>query len=542
MALGRAVGWLRLATLRWLRRGPRRWLRRQDAPVTEAAGSFDAVVVGGGPNGLICAAYLARSGAKVALLERRHETGGGLNTDEYFGFRFNLHAIYQMMADVMPAYRDLDLESYGLRYVRPPYGGAFLFSDGGSLLLSSDSEASAAEIDKLSPADGACYRAMAADFQAMLDGYLIPLTYEPPTPPLEQLEMMERDEAGQKLSYVSEMSFVDILGEYGFSDPRVRMALLSFPAMWGLALDEPLGFLFPLYLTRMLQASIVKGGSHRLSSAIYRALAGAGGTIRDASEVSRIVIEGGAVQGVETANGALYKAPLVISTLNPEQTFVDLAGRENLSPELAERVDAWEWESRSLFGLHLGVTGSPSYKTADKRTEDALIAFMGIETDDQLLEHLARVDSRDETEAAWLHVTVPTRFDPSQAPPGHSVVRIETVTSYHLPWDTISDSYATSCLDLLRRYVDLGDILIEKQCPPTYIEKRLTTMKQGSIKHGEYSPLQLGYFRPNDLCSGVETPIDGLLVAGASVYPGGMVIGGPGYLGAKVALAHLGRA
>ncbi|EQD31329.1 FAD dependent oxidoreductase, partial [mine drainage metagenome] len=80
------------------------------------ASSFDAIVIGGGPNGLMASSYLARAGAHVLLLERRIETGGGLNTDEYFGFRFNLHAIYHMMADVMPAFRDLDLWNFGLRY------------------------------------------------------------------------------------------------------------------------------------------------------------------------------------------------------------------------------------------------------------------------------------------------------------------------------------------------------------------------------------------------------------------------------------------
>jgi len=80
-------------------------------------GRYDAIVIGGGPNGLICAAYLARAGHSVLLLERRHETGGGLNTDEYHGFRLNLHATYHMMAERMPAHHDLDLAGLGVRYL-----------------------------------------------------------------------------------------------------------------------------------------------------------------------------------------------------------------------------------------------------------------------------------------------------------------------------------------------------------------------------------------------------------------------------------------
>ena len=101
-------------------------------------GTYDAIVIGGGPNGLLCAAYLAKAGTKVLLLERRHETGGGLNTDEYYGFRFNLHAIYHMMAEVMPAHRDLDLANLGVRYLYPDIGAAFPFRDGRSLIFSRD--------------------------------------------------------------------------------------------------------------------------------------------------------------------------------------------------------------------------------------------------------------------------------------------------------------------------------------------------------------------------------------------------------------------
>ncbi len=109
-----------------------------------------------------------------------------------------------------------------------------------------------------------------------LDRYLTPWTYELPMPPLEQLEIMEQNDVGRALARISELTFVDVLDDYAFEDPGAGMALLSFPAMWGLDLYEPLGILFPLYLCRML-ASLVKGGSHRLSPAIYRSFVKAGG-------------------------------------------------------------------------------------------------------------------------------------------------------------------------------------------------------------------------------------------------------------------------
>lgn len=516
------------------------------SPAGKVVSDYDAIVIGGGPNGLMCAAYLARAGARVLLVERRHETGGGLNTEEYFGFRFNLHAVYHMMADLMPAHADLDLAGNGVRYVYPRAGAAFPFANGEALVFTRDPAETAASIAALSEPDAAAYRAMWEAFQPMLERYLIPLTYELPMPPIDQMEEFERDEVGRALARISEWSFVEILDEYGFRDPRVRMALLAFPAMWGLDLAEPLGYLYPLYLCRMIGAGLVKGGSHRLSSAIFRVLIRAGGTVIDDAEAARIVLDdGGAAVGVETADGRMFRARAVVSTLNPEQTFRRLVGDAALPEDLRDRVAGWEWEERTLFGLHLGVRGEVSFRAPG--ADDALLVFLGLETEDDLHDHLARVDAGAADAGAagaaeWIHVTVPTRFDPSQAPPGHHVVRAEAVVRYDEPWDRITDRFAESCLALIRRHADLGEIVLSRAHPPTHIEQKLHTMARGSIKHGAYTPLQMGYLRPNDLCSRVETPIPGLFVAGASVYPGGMILGGPGYLGARVVGEALGRA
>ena len=230
-----------------------------------SADHYDAIVIGGGPNGLICGAYLAREGKRVLLIERRHETGGGLSTDEYHGWRLNLHAVYHMMSEAMPAYRDLDLPNLGVRYLYPHVVAAFPFRDGSSLVFTRDLQENLRSIEAFSPDDARAFERMWNDFQPMLDQFLVPMTYELPKPALDQMVEFGETEVGQRLADISELTFSEMIDEYGFSDPRVRMALLAFPAMWGLHLDEPLGFLFPLYVCRMLEAGLVKGGSHRLS-------------------------------------------------------------------------------------------------------------------------------------------------------------------------------------------------------------------------------------------------------------------------------------
>lgn len=502
-------------------------------------GAYDVIVIGAGPNGLVCAAYLAKAGKRVLLLERRHETGGGLNTDEYFGYRLNLHAIYHLMADRMPAHRDLGLEELGVRYLQPPVAAAFPFRDGRSLLLSRDPAETARSIAALCPPDAAAFTRMWEEFQPILEQYLIPMTYQLPEPALDQMVEFGKTSVGARLAAISELSFIEMLDEYGFEDPRVRMALLSLPAMWGLHLEDPLGYLYPIYLCRMLSASLVKGGSHRLSSALYRSLLRSGGEVLDQCEAARIVLRDGAAVGVETRDGRRFEARAIVSTLDPEQTFLRLLDEEALPGELGPAVRGWEWEERTMFGLHLGLRGGVTWKGTEPRISDAMIVFCGLETEDELLEHLRRLDAGQEHECAWLHVTVPTRFDASMAPAGQDLLRAEAVVRYDAPWRESGGAFGDSCIRLLQQYADLGEIVFRRHTTPLDIEARLTTMKRGSIKHGAYTPLQMGYLRPNDLCSCSETPIRGLFVGGASTYPGGMILGGPGFLAAGVAKEFL---
>jgi len=501
----------------------------------EGRDAYDAIVIGAGPNGLLASAYLAKAGYAVLLCERRHETGGGLNTEEYFGFRLNLHAIYHMMAEKMPAYRDLDLPALGLRYIHPEVIAAFPFKDGTSLIFSRDHHETAQSIAQRSPADAEAFLTMWEEFQPLLDEHLIPMTYELPNPALDQLVEFQQTASGTRLGEISELSMIEVIDEYGFQDTRVRMALLSFAAMWGVHLDEPLGFLYPLYLCRMMDGALVKGGSHRLSSAIYRSFLRAGGTVIDEHAVTRILTEDGQAVGVRLEDGREFRASAVISTLNPEQTFQHLLSPDVVPKALAEAVARWEWEDRSLFGLHLGIDGKVTYKAADPRVTRAMIVFCGLESEDELHEHLQRVDAGEHARPEWMHVTLPTTHDASMGPPGHTVLRAEAVVAYDEQWRAQGPAFGDECLALLRQYADIdGEIVLRREVTPLDIEQKLTTMKLGSFKHGAYNTLQMGYLRPNEECSRSATPIDGLFLGGASMYPGGMVLGACGYLAAGV--------
>jgi phytoene dehydrogenase-like protein len=497
---------------------------------------YDAIVIGAGPNGLTSAAYLQQAGNRVLLCERRHETGGGLNTDEYYGFRLNLHAIYHLMAEKMPAWKDLNLADLGLRYLYPHVVAAWPFKDGTSLVFTRDVQETVDSIAQFSPDDAQAYLAMWQAFQPMLDDYLIPMTYELPMPALDQLTAFNETPVGEALHEISEMDMLELIDFYGFTHPRIRMALLSFPAMWGINLEDPLGFLFPLYLGRMMDAAFVKGGSHRLSSALFRSFVGAGGNVIDENEVTKIIMEEGAAVGVRLADGSEFRADAVISTLNPVQTFEQLLTADEVPPLLSQKVEKWEWEERSLFGVHLGIDGAVNYRAAaaDPRINQAMTVFLGPETEDELLDHLEGVDDGSRTGAEWLRITLPSVHDATMAPPGHSVLRAEAVVAYDPAWRERSKEFAACCIELIKDHAELGEVVLQREVSPVDIEQKLTTMTRGSYKHGAYSTLQLGFLRPNDLCSHSETPIEGLYLGGASLYPGGMILGACGYLAAQV--------
>ncbi len=501
---------------------------------------YDAIVIGAGPNGLIAAAYLQKAGNKVLICERRHETGGGLNTDEYFGYRLNLHAIYHVMAEKMPAYEDLGLEDLSLRYIYPHVIAAFPFKDGSSLIFTRDPEETAQSIAQISASDADKFRAMWEEFQPMLDEWLIPMTYEMPMPAVDQMVDFQQNKSGENLAHISEMTFPELLDHYGFENERVRMALLSFAAMWGTHLDEPLGFLFPLYLCRMMDGALVKGGSHRLSSAIYRSLLRDGGRVIDEYAVTKILMEDDKAVGVRLEDGREFRAPAVISTLNPEQTFMDLLTEEEVPEGLSQSVESWEWEDRSLYNMHLGIRGSVTYKASDPRVNEAMITFIGVETEEELLAHLERVDEGDNENPEWLHITMPSFFDKTMAPNGETLLRAEAVVAYDPEWRSYSKAFGDKCVALIEEYADVeGQTMLRREVNPVDIEQKLTTMKYGSFKHGAYKPLQMGFLRPNDECSCSETPIEGLFMGGASMYPGGMILGACGFLAALMVGSYL---
>jgi len=507
--------------------------------------SYDVAIIGAGPNGLICGAYLAKAGLKVILLEARHETGGGLDTLEFAGFKYNPHAIYHMMAELMPVYQDFNLRERGVRFIYPEVQAAYISKKYPPMVLYHDPRKTADYIAAtFSAKDGEAYGRMIRDFKEYSDKILIPLTYVPAIPPVEQVQVLNsaKDDVGRRFNEIAELPPIDILNQYNFSDP-VKAAILNLFTMWGLSPYEALGYIFPLYVYRMTNAALCSGGSHRLSSAIHKSIIAAGGAISDDSRVVKILMGGGKIRGVMLEDGTEIQATVVASTVDPHQTFMKFFDEGEIPGMLRDSAEKWEWEKITLFGAHLALRGSPTYIGTESCADAnrAMITFLGIDDTESLLDHHHALENGEVPQRdLYGHTTCASLFDPIQAPEGFHTGRWECLVPYENDWEKNKWDYARLCVEQWKAYAPNLDPINMLVYPPTYIEKKIINMVRGSIKQGAYVPLQMGYFRPNDTCSQCHTPIEGLYVCGASVYPGGMIIGGPGYIGANTIVEDFG--
>jgi len=509
---------------------------------------WDAVVVGAGHNGLIAAAYLARAGLRVALVERRYEIGGGMATEEILfpGYYTNLHAVYHMMVDYIPVLADFDLDRHALIFTKPNAQTAMVFEDGTSLLLTQMLEDTRDSIAKFSRKDADTFGKLMGTWRRMVSEILAPATYLPPVAPIELSIAMERTEIGRAVLDIFERSPLEILSEL-FENDRVRTLMLYVSCMWGLDPRESgVGFFVPLLFDRGMNKCYCYGGSHKFAGALVREVIQAGGIVLENSEVTKILTENGRVAGVETLDGLTLKSKLVLSSLDPDSTFLRLVGRENLPEGLGESIDGWKWDKWSFYTLHIVSEEPPRYKCDDPWVNEAFMTIFGFESTDQLLAHWDSVVAGQVSDGFGGHCTCESLFDPHlNRVPGKYVSFFQMHAPYEIAggWETRGKELEEAALAKWQRVapnLTRDKIVMTHFETPVDIETRLPNMRRGSIKHGDYNPLQLGFYRPNPECSSSATPIEGLYVCGASTYPGALITGGPGYLAANKVAEDLG--
>lgn len=509
---------------------------------------YDVVVIGGGPNGETLACYLQRAGARVLLVERRHEMGGGLMTEDFAGFRFNLHATYMLMGELMPPVHDLFLAQYGVDFPRPEVQMSLFYEKTKALVFYLDPRKTAESIRKISPGDDTKFEKLYFEFKSICDKFVIPWTYAPPKKPDLYESILRKSELGRKTLEFTSMSAIEILESYGIKDERVKAGILYLGCKWGVDPKlKGIGQLFIFFAYRMMNAAVVRGGTHRLNSAIMRSGYESGLEVRELTEAKKIIVENGVAQGIVTSKGEEIRANTVVSSLNPPMTFLELLKETHVDPDILDTAKNWQWDQWSLFCMNMGTKHLPRYKAeeTEPHCSEALSGVVGYSAVDEVVKHWE--DSMHKKLPGTSGTFTPmSRFDPSQAPNGYNVVRVETEAPYEVSgndWNTQMNDYAEELLDNWFEHLsNRDDLKIVKKYiyPPNYIELKLPNMVRGSFKQGAYIPSQIGYSRPNAKCSGYSTPIKGLYMTGGHTHPGGMITLGPGYAAARKVAEDLG--
>ncbi|MFC2067639.1 phytoene desaturase family protein [Chloroflexota bacterium] len=519
------------------------------------AEKYDAIILGAGPNGLVCGAYLAKSGLKVLILEKRNEIGGGLATEEVTlpGFFHNTHAIYMMMVDYAPPYQDLDLEKlYGVKHVFPPLQFAMPLQDGRCLCLYNDVDRSCASIAKFSKEDSESYREMSHKYKDWVDNFIAPATYVQPMSTILQAAALDKYDWSREMGEMAEKPPKEMIEEL-FSNEHVRAMMLHLCCLWGLDPEQSgVGYLIPLYLNRATNYQMIVGGSHMLTQAFHKVIYENDGQVLNSKIIKQIIIENGTANGIELDDGTIIQADkAIISTLDPHQTFFKLVREENLDQEFVESIKLWQWEHWSLLGIHLALAEAPDFTAAkaDPELNNAFIYLLGLETPEDFIEHYQAIGRGEVDDKSGFSFCIPSLHDPSQAPPGRYTGLISQMAPYNLKggsekWYSFKyrQEQFQRTLGILRQYapnMTEDKVLSHYISTPLDVEAKFPDMVQGSIKQGLYHPLQLGFMRPNEECSQHRSPIKNLYMGGACTYPGGTILLGSGYLAADAVCEDL---
>ena len=513
---------------------------------------YDVLIIGAGHNGLILSNYLAKAGLKVLVLERRLEAGGGLSSEEITvpAFLHNLHSYFHDTINIMPPYEDLQMEEFNARYYRPPVQAGMILPDGRSLCLYDDLDKTCESIARFSKKDAKMWREIVDNYGPFVSTVIPPAFYSPPAQPSEQMIRMEGSPEGMEWLRVGRMTPQEVVDEWFENEYVKALVLHHLPIPRGILPDYAgLGTVVPLVISQAEHSQIALGGSHAPAHALWRALIKNGGETKSFAHVEKILVENGKAVGVETMDGNQYLAPTVVSTVDLKQTFLKMVGEEHLDAELVRQVNGFRLDEFSVFAVHMALREAPVFKTQPGH-EDVNQAFrlnIGFDRPEDFVAILSDVRQGNLPEKLAFIASVPTWFDPSQAPANFHTAFLWQLVPYKLNgahWDDVKDEYMERCIAKWREYapnLTADNILKAATQTPLDIEARIINMKEGGVFMGRMHFAQMEHFRPLPELAQFRTPIQGLYLAGACMHPGGGIIGAPGLIAAEIIMDDLKR-
>ncbi len=507
----------------------------------------DVVIIGAGHNGLTLGAYLARSGLDVVVLERRHEEGGGLCTEELTrpGFLHNVHANYHTFVDMAPAITDLEVRENGVEYVRPEVQMASIFDDGTALTIHTDLDKTCESMARFSETDAETFRRLHTEAHGFVDLLLGTLMYQPPMSVKELTRALAAFGVEERTEFLSVRLRRETINQFldqHFTNDRIKAHLAFHGAVCGYTNDVAgLAIGFPLLIGKIDNWHLCLGGSHRLAHALWRDLAHHGGTLISDAEVASIQVEDGRAVGVRLTTGEEISARrAVASTVDVEQTLLEFVDPTDLSPELRTRVaNDVVHKDWSLFSVHAAMSELPEYTAAefDPDVNRAWVVNLGYASTDDLDDDW-RLIRKGGLPDPRPNAAVNSLYDPTDAPDGCYTGLLRQFAPYDLhgggagQWEGMGRWYAQRCLDVWRRHapnLEANTFIDWAPFTPLDISRKLVNMVRGDWMMGEISLDNLLDQRPLPELGEYRTPIDRLYLAGSTQHPHGFITFGPGY-------------
>lgn len=523
---------------------------------------YDAIVIGGGHNGLVTAAYLGRAGKKVLVLERRHVLGGAAVTEEIFpGFKFSVcsYVVSLLRPEII---RDLDLPRHGLEIL--PLDGTFTpMPDGNYLWRVNDHGKTRREICRHSRVDAEAYDEFG---QAMVQlcRFVKPvLSMTPPDPTrlryrdLRNVLMMGRRfrdlSAEDKYNQIQLMtrSAVDFLDQWFETD--VLKATMSASGIIGtfLGVRSP-GTAYVLLHHYMGEIDgsfrawgLSRGGTGAISESIAGAAREAGVEIRTQAGVEKIQVKNGKAVGVVLENGEEIAAGIVSSSVDPHLTFLRFLEPGHLPDEFVEEVRRYKLRGSS-GKVNLALDGLPEFTCLPgpgRHLRGAISVSPSVDYMEQAYDDAkyGRFSRRP-----YIDVVIPSLTDPSVAPPGKHVMScFVQYAPYHLKdgtWDEQREPFGDTVVNTLAEFApNLKNLIVGRQVVTPLDLERDFGLTEGNIFQGELSLEQLFFLRPVPGWAEYRTPVKNLYMCGSATHPGGGIMGAPGRLAALTILKDSGN-
>ncbi len=502
--------------------------------------SYDVIAIGSGHNGLIAAAYLAKAGKKVLVLEKNDWFGGGVVTSELVapGFRHDWHSATHIVIQANPLIRNDELgliSKYGLKYIYPEAVFSTIFDDQTSIVSYTDLDRTCASIAKISPRDAEAYRKFAAK-SAQLLPLIVSGMFVPPPSQGPFWALLDQSPEGRDLMRNMQMSMLDIVREW-FTDEKVMVHLLKFAAEMLVGPDVK-GTGAILYnmpgFVHAYPPGVPVGGSAGLVNALIACLKANGAEFRSGAEVEKVLSKGGRATGVRLKGGEVLNAKnAVIGQIHP-WFLGDMV--EGLDGRIAQNARNTKTAGFAIMTQHYALNEAPRYHAGEEPGRAALANFAPAK-----LESFLRIFDDFSygsmgSDHAMLAAHLNSQFDPTRAPAGKAGLTLFAFGPYELrdggaaAWATRKDEIGQWIRKHYSHYVsnlDDSNVIASRFETPLDMERDSPTFQRGDVGGvGKYF-YQIGGHRPTPELAQYAVPgVEGLYLAGTFMHPPGGITGG----------------